>query len=361
MIKDSIFIPIAACEERFIEQTVRSALFHAENPDNIYFGIFNNIVNKEHSLYNNDFITKNKQILYVEAISPSPLGVGFGRMNASLLQFRDFEYMFQIDAHTLFTQKWDTKIIEAFNIIKNENDIEEDKIILSAIPPIAWFYNEDNLNKILSYDFDNNIIFEIDPYNLEDKFLSKINDGLISPRILYDGKQGEVFDLDNINFPITYGEGHLKNLMYKEVNCIHASFMFSKCNLNINVLHDPKDSFNGDQTNYGIRLLSRGYRIFCPKYPVIATLNKFISKTDNFKEYSEPIDKEHNWRTYNINREKVKNIDVGMEYYGKLISNDRAFFNDLISGKYFGYWGTPDQQSLDKIKKIINYPMKDKL
>ena len=100
MIKDSIFIPIAACEERFIEQTVRSALANAENPDNIYFGIFNNILNKEHSLLDNDFLTNHKQIFYVELVTPAPMGTGFARMNASLLQFKNFDYMFQIDAHT---------------------------------------------------------------------------------------------------------------------------------------------------------------------------------------------------------------------------------------------------------------------
>ena len=118
MIKDSIFIPIAACEERFIEQTVKSALSNAENPDNIYFGIFNNILKKEHSLLDSDFLLNNDQIFYVELITPAPMGTGFGRMNASLLQFKEFDYMFQIDAHTFFSKKWDTQLINIFNKFK---------------------------------------------------------------------------------------------------------------------------------------------------------------------------------------------------------------------------------------------------
>ncbi len=103
MIENSIFVPIAACEERFIEQTVRSALLKAKHPEKIYFGIFNNIIDKNKSLLSNDFIVNNSQIFYTEIATPCPMGTGFARMNASLLQFKEFEYMFQTDAHTLFT------------------------------------------------------------------------------------------------------------------------------------------------------------------------------------------------------------------------------------------------------------------
>ena len=47
MIEDSIFIPIAACEERHIELTIKSALTNAKNPEKIFFGVFNNIINKD--------------------------------------------------------------------------------------------------------------------------------------------------------------------------------------------------------------------------------------------------------------------------------------------------------------------------
>ena len=343
MIKDSIFIPIAACNERFIEQTVRSALTNAENPHNIFFGIFNNITDSKKSLLLNDYITKNKNIFYAEIITPCPMGVGFGRLNASLLQFEKFDYMFQIDAHTLFPKRWDKSIIDSFNLIKNENDIDENKIILSASSPIKWYNFKEDPYKIMSTN-DNNTFFEIDPYDLEKHFLEKIKSGAVKVKFVYDGKQGDVSLNGNIGFPMAYGDRVIKEeLQYEETNCVHASFMFSKANLNRELLHDPEDTFDGDQTNYSIRLLSRGYRIFSPKYPVIACLNK--------QEEHKIYDPEYNHRAAEYSYETPAE-----EYISHKHDDDRDFFGDIVDGRYFGYWGAPDKKSLDIAKNKIDYP-----
>lgn len=344
--KDSIFIAIAACNERFIEQTVRSALINAENPDNIFFGIFNNITDPKKSLLSNDYITKNKHIFYAEIITPCPMGIGFGRLNASLLQFKKFDYMFQIDAHTLFPKNWDKSIISSFNLIKNENDIDENKIIVSSSSPIIWYNFKEDPYKIMinktnksSSDF-----IEIDPYNLEEYFSKDIESGAIKVKMFYDGKQGDVLLEGNLGFPMVYGERKIKEgLQYEETNGVHASFMFSKANLNRDLLHDPEDTFDGDQTNYSIRLLSRGYRIFSTKYPVIACLNK--------QEEHKIYDPEYNHRAA-----EYSNETPAANYLSYKHNDDRDFFKDIISGKYFGYWGAPDMESLNLAKKQIQYP-----
>ena len=345
MIEDSIFIPIAACEERFIEQTVRSALANAKNPDNIYFGIFNNILNKEHSLLDNDFLTNHNQIFYVELVTPAPMGTGFARMNASLLQFKNFDYMFQIDAHTFFSKEWDTKLINIFKRIKHQEDIDENKLILSASSGFAWTYYEENPEKVYAVVKDHNKIFEIDPLNLEKNAESLINTGMTSLKFVYDGKQGENFEKTLRGFPIVYGDEYIKDKEYKESGCIHGTFMFSKANLTREVMHDPEDHFHGDQTNYSIRLLSRGYRIFSPKYPTLAVLNKgFLDDA--------VLDQDYNWRKHRPN-------GAGAIYMTTKINNSITNFNKIISGEYFGYWGTPDNESLNKVKEQINYPSDD--
>lgn len=345
MIKDSIFIPIAACEERFIEQTVRSALANAENPDNIYFGIFNNILKREHSLLDNEFLSNNSQIFYVELITPAPMGTGFARMNASLLQFKDFDYMFQTDAHTFFSKNWDTQLINIFNKIKDQENINENKLVLSASSGFMWTHYNENPEKVYAVVEDHNKIFEIDPLNLEKNAESLIKTGMTSLKFIYDGKQGENFQKTHLGFPIVYGDHYIKDKEYKESGCIHATFMFSKANLPREVMHDPEDHFHGDQTNYSIRLLSRGYRIFSPKYPTIAVLNK------GFLEDA-VLDEDYNWRMHKTN-------GAGTSYMTTKINNSITNFNKIISGKYFGYWGTPDNESLNKVKQQINYPSED--
>jgi hypothetical protein len=343
VIENSIFIPIAACEERFIEQTVKSALLKAKNPERIYFGIFNNIIDQSKSLLSNKFIINNEQIFYTEVVTPCPMGTGFGRMNASLLQFKEFEFMFQIDAHTLFTNDWDEHLIYYFNKIKNESGIDENKIILSASSPLSWFNFENDPYRIMMKRPGLGLV-EVDPYDLEKDFSSEIKDGAVKINIVYSGFQDKSLIKDNIGFPITYGSNKIKNEMeYEEVNCVHASFMFSKANLIRNVLHDPEDTFNGDQTNYGIRLLSRGYRIFSPKYPVISCLNK--------QDEHRVFDKEFNWRhgvyTYDKN---------AGNYFTYKKNKCEEFFKKMIKGEYYGYWGTPDSTSLESTKKKIDYP-----
>lgn len=352
MIKDSIFIPIAACEERFIEQTVKSALSNAENPYNIYFGIFNNILKKEHSLLDNDFLLNNDQIFYVELITPAPMGTGFGRMNASLLQFKEFDYMFQIDAHTFFSKKWDTQLINIFNKIKYQENIDENKLVLSASSGFAWTYYDENPEKVYATVKHNKKIFEIDPLNLEKNAEELINRGMTKLKFVYDGKQGNHFIKDNVNFPIVYGDGYLDKKEYEESNGVHGTFMFSKAKLNREVLHDPEDHFHGDQTNYSIRLLSRGYKIFSPKYPTIAVLNKVFIDKDFSEDIFAPLDEDHNWKTYSSNR-------VGTNYLDTKMYNSVINFKKIISGEYFGYWGTTDKESLDKVKNQIDYPLEN--
>lgn len=352
MIKDSIFIPIAACEERFIEQTVRSALSNADHPENIYFGIFNNILKKEHSLLDNEFLTNNDQIFYVELITPAPMGTGFARMNASLLQFKDFEYMFQIDAHTFFSKQWDTTLIDVFNKIKDENNIEDDKLVLSASTGFFWTYHDGDPSKVYATVHENKKIFEIDPLNLESNAKDLIDKGMTTVHFVYDGKQGDLFVKTNLGFPIVYGNKYIKEKEYEESNAIHATFMFSKANLNREFMHDPADHFNGDQTNYSIRLLSRGYRIFSPRYPTIAVLNKVAVNKESGEGLGEYLDKEHNWKTFNSSQ-------IGSSYVTRANDNSILNFKQIISGEYFGYWGTPNRDALEKVKKIINYPVSD--
>lgn len=348
----SIFIPIAACEEKFIKQTIQSALSAAKNPSEIYFGVFNNILDKKNSLLDDEFITKTDQILYTEILTPIPLGVGFGRANASLLQFNSFDYMFQIDAHTIFTKDWDEKIISVFNKIKDENQIDEDKLVLSSIAPISWTYDPDNIDDIRMPDFSENSFVKINPYNLEESYPSITKEVLTVPEIVYDGKQGDITVEANANFPIVYGRDEKRgDEDYEETNCVHASFVFSKANIIREVLHDALDPFNGDQSNYSVRLLSRGYRIFSPKYPLISTLNKFkIEKSGNiFKNTNIFLDQD-DWR---ISRVVSRRDNL---YTNFLNDSAFSFFNKMINGKYFGYWGAPDQKSLDEAKKKINYP-----
>ena len=343
----TIFVPIAACNEYLIELTIKSALSMSSNPERIFFGVFNNILQKEKSLWDNPFFTDNAQIFYTEILTPAPMGTGFGRMNASLLANQDYDYVLQIDSHTVFTKDWDLKLIENFNKVKEI--AQTDKIILSAIPRGNLYYKIENRDVLLSHeeafvDWGNP---EIDPYT--NNYHEMVEYKLSKPEIRYDGIQGNHFEELNVSVPITYGSPIFGEEDYPEINCIHASIVFFQYSVIREVLHDPADTFNGDQINQGLRLLSRGYRIFSMKDPLLLTLGKTLPHLE--PNASSPIlfDPEWNWRAEHGYK------GYGLKYLAHSGKKSKINYEKMFSGEYVGYWGAPDEQSLLKAKKIMGF------
>jgi hypothetical protein len=366
----TIFITIAACGEFFLEQTIRSAISLASNPNRISFGVFNNILDKnlvsywdvsrdksfkskeEFSMLSNPFFTNNEQIVYAELTTSVPMGVGHGRFNAALLSSEEsYDYFFQIDSHTIFSNDWDKIIIENYNKVKQEEEV--DSIILSCIPGISWTYDPKNRNDVYSYQelLNENGIKFLNPYennynNLNFDFFNGV------PRISLNGwapsHSGSTFSSENVGVPIVIGGEGFAYKDYEETNCVHASFMFGKYSMLRDVMHDPQDSFSGDQTNYSLRLLSRGYRIFSVKKPILGSLNKsdeyglkdVVGGSDRVKS----LDTDGSWRDF---ESKSKS---GQKLYESLLINSKKRCEDIFSGKYLGYWGAPDMDSL-KIAK----------
>ncbi len=306
----------------------------ADFPERIYFGVFNQIMDKKYSLLDNEFITDNKNILYAEVISKYPLGVGYGRMNASLLSEKKHDFVFQTDAHAIFPKGWDSILINNHDAASAE--YQTDKIVFSAMVA-GWFSADENKRDIVimrvpdigevSVDiFYNNNFHELKNYqNSKNKFI-------------FDGEQGDNFNEDLIGFPVAYTDEFIKDGEYDETNCVNAAIVFGHYSLIRDVMHDPDDAFHGDQTNYALRLLSRGYRIFAVKYPAIAVLGKVLS--DNTL-----IDEEYNWRSLKYHSKRGDSKD--------LISREN--YKNIANGKYLGYWGAQDKAGLLHAKNKMGY------
>lgn len=222
--KETIFVTIASCNEYLIEHTIKSAMSQANNQERVFFGVFNNILEKEKSLLDNEFFTNNSKIFYAEIVTPAPMGTGFGRMNASLLATQEHDYVLQIDSHTIFTKDWDTKLIENFNNVKEIANT--DRVILSAVPRGNLYYDLSDRDSLMSPDqtFQERNIDKVDMYtNNYHEFDNYKNS---KPELIYDGWQGANFDEINVGKPITYGAPKFGEEPYPETNCIHASIVF---------------------------------------------------------------------------------------------------------------------------------------
>lgn len=344
--ESTIFVTIAACQEYFIEHTIKSAMLLSAYPERVHFGVFNNILDKEKTLMHKDFFNNNPNILYVELLSNMPMGVGFGRMNASLLSTQAHDYVLQIDAHTVFTKDWDLRLIENFNNISKE--IDSDKIVLTGIPRGNLYYSIEDREHVMSTDhiFADNNIKKIDFYNNNYHELSELPEPYhnTKPQITFDGWQGYHFVEEMVGFPVTYGTHPFGEGNYSEVNCIHASLVFYKYEMIRDIMHDPADPFHGDQVNYALRILARGYKIFAIKKPLLLSLNKYLPQTVPNNQDGTLIDMEWNWRSArkigeSANRYLIKNIEISKENY-----------KGIFSGDYLGYWGAPNAESLKSAK-----------
>jgi hypothetical protein len=349
--QSTIFVTIAACQEYFIEHTIKSAISLSSNPERVFFGVFNNILDKEKSLTDKDIFNNNPNILYAELITNCPMGVGFGRMNASLLSTMQHDYVLQIDAHTVFTKDWDLELIKHFlNISKSTGS---DKIVLSSIPRGNLYYYVSDRESLFSNDgvFVDYNVGKIDIYNNDYHKFSNLPAPYINtkPEIRFDGWQGNNFTKSMVGFPITYGTETFGEEDYPETNCIHASLVFFKYGLIREVMHDPEDLFHGDQVNYGLRLLSRGYRLFAIKTPLLLTLNKFEKHEVKNDQYGKLVDEEWNWRT---NKDLNKS---SRKYLNRMAIIADKQYQEIFNGDYFGYWGAPDHVSLNSAKEKMGF------
>lgn len=358
----TIFITIAACEELFLEQTIKSAIALSETPERLFFGVFNNILDYNNmfykdefgklnrpknnlSLLSNTFFTQNKNIMYAELVTSTPMGTGYGRLNASLLSTNnEHDYFFQIDAHTIFSKGWDRVLISNYNRITYENN-DYEKIILTCIPNVSWSYDINNKNIIWA-----NIKIEEKDKKIflsfyEDNFPEELHNG--KTEITFTGWQKDEFEPTSFGFPIVYG-GQFYEQNHEKTNGVHASFMFGKYKTIREVMHDPQDSFHGDQTNYTLRLLARDYKIFAVKKPLIATLNKYDES--GAKLTKNPLyEPEHNWRAFVVDSES------SIDYQIAIHNGSKKRYEDIISGMYLGYWGAEDMESLNNAKKIMGF------
>lgn len=336
--KETIFVPVAACNEYFLEHTVKGALALAEHPDRVFFGIYNNILSKDQTLLDNDFFTNNPNIYYVEVISPEPLGVGFARMSASLLTTMDHDYVFQTDAHSILSKNWDTTFINNFKEISQKENT--DKIVLTAMCGDGWHYNKEDRNSLssLNHDFKN---FSVDSF-YDNNFALEYGIDNALPSLHFDGYQNGIYLQEMVGVPISHSSDRDINGQYEEINCIIATIMFSKYSLMREVMHDPEDPFHGDQINYAIRLLSRNYKIFAVKQPLVMALGKSVVKDGELVE----VDNKYNWRA---------TVSANKGYYDYKNQKSVANYLNIVNEKYFGYWGAPDKESLIKAKKKMGY------
>ena len=360
----TIFIPIPACREYHIVQTIKSALAAAEYPDRLYFGVFNTILNNELSLLDEhgvptDPVLHSAHVFYTEFLSPVAMGTGFSRMNASLLSDRDHDFVLQVDAHMIFDKGWDVEIINNYDIASRYTD---SPFVLSN-QPHGWYYKKENRDKPFIHSLGQGLTVEVDPLAFDSRKLTDYRIRSVVSNIYTDPKVFvERGNIDNIGKAwVDYGEYdqskkiEIDGVTFHEGNCVNASQLFFSYKYLMDLLHYPKDWFYGDQINYSLRLISRGFKIFHFYYPTLITLGKvYPSKSEKVEsgEINGSEDEKFNWQ-YTMNQKDGSSYRKS-KYLKHLSTKSGQHHKDIFTGNLLGYWGAPDKESLDMAKKIMN-------
>lgn len=167
-----IFISIPSYEDETLVDTIKDAILKAEFPDRLVFGIalqYKTLPEPDLS-----FIKQNKKIIRFD-VDSRPGIIEIRKKIADLIS--DEDYFLGIDAHTVFSQNWDTVLIDSHEHLKqmtgNNNIAIGDRIIN---------YNTEDINKFLY---------------IENRYMLDVNEGMFhigceqDPRFIYGIKQDD--------------------------------------------------------------------------------------------------------------------------------------------------------------------------
>ncbi len=294
----TIYVSIAAYNEPHLDLMLSNCLENAEYPDRVHFGI---------SCHYNDNtrpnLDKYKNVTHSFTDYPALLGLCISRLN-SLSFYNGEDYCLQLDAHMLFEKNWDTKLIEAFEIIKKDHE----KPIISTYVP--WWSMSNGI---------------INNYSNES--------GATCYPMIIDKERGNAEGYPKTaTIPFEW-----KEEKYKEHFLISGHFLFSEPSIINDVSPDPQIIFGGDEITLALRLWTRGYKIFIIKNPIVWHLNKF----DGDLYY----------------KDRLMDSEVrGKEYYlhGQRSETSLKRIKDILTGKILGYWGAPNIEKLKEFEKIVN-------
>lgn len=361
----TIFVSVASFNDRWLQQTIDTAINKAAYPQRVYFGIW------EHRTDHNFILdsTGNKNIKHAKLTFPGLLGVGVARMNAfSLYDGQDF--ILQIDAHMIFNDNWDNVLIE--NYLQVRKDTKNDKIIFSQY--IAWWSPQSDGTKyfsayvaktidFLTYNKERDVQekeetevlnFLQQPtknglfiYQKGDKYkaVSKFWDDIKTSTFLSKDEAIEwlrKINLENEDIPQQQGEGISKDLVhtnYIEHTGFSGHFVFTIPDFIKEVGPDPVMIFMGEEHTTALRAWTRGYRTYGIGDIVMWHLNK-DGLVDPEDRINLPIP-EH-MKTYFFSRN------------AQAINRSR----DILTGKITGYWGAPSKEMLAAYEKASNYNFK---
>lgn len=360
-----IYIAITAYNERYIKQTIDSALKQATYPHRLSFGVVEHRVDDGFCDLTDYANTKHITMTYA-----APLGVGISR-NIALCLHDDEDFILQIDAHMLFDTGWDEKIIDGF--LQIAQDIESDHFIISARPP-WWTVNPDGtlffcephppqFVSLINYRPEPDIVMvsmdEIQSIQADHshtgRYYAQQSDGQYFAFVReWKGERTNCFNTldetkhwlslghNNMGSYSSYG-GELKEKVngqnYHEHYLFSAHLTFGLPKFFQDIYLEPNITFGGEEPIMALRAWTRGYRIF--------NIGDHLMWHFNKQNVKDPED-----------RNAMPGEKSLIDHFHRRDAKMRIYIQEILSGNVFGYWGSTDSDALGNYEKAVGFDFK---
>lgn len=271
-----------------------NALGTARHPERIYFGVYYHDTDGQF-----DLIERFNNVSCNKISYKGMLGVGFARSIANQF-YNNQDYYLQIDAHTIFDNWWDYRLINELEQIRN---FGIEKPVISYYLP-DWIRNPDrSISLPVKTEWQQTLVWD------------------------YDHMQSIYSDVPIMK--TDYVDWMSEPNHFKQHYGIAAQFIFTDGAFCKELAPDHQILFYGEEPTLALRAYSSGYSIFVTRKAHLWHKNKMLSYTDDrdrINFVSEDIDIQRKYearKAYGLNKTK-----------------------DILLGNYFGYWGATDSDKL---------------
>lgn len=279
-----------------------NALGTAKHPERIYFGIFYHDTSKKF-----ENIERFKNLNCTKFSYPGMLGVGFSRAMANGF-YNNEDYYLQIDAHTIFDNWWDHRLITELEEIRNS--VDNVKPVISFYLP-HWIRNDD---RTISLDKD---------YVLQQTLVWD-----------YDHMKNEYSDIPIMKTERV--EWEKEKHPFKRHYGISAHFIFADGSFCRDFVPDHQILFYGEEPTLALRVFAAKYSVYVTKKAHLWHKNKMLSSNKNNDRIEFKPDK-----------------DVAAKYLTRK-AHGLNKTKDILTGKYLGYWGADSLETLQQYQNEAN-------
>lgn len=291
----TIFVSIASYCDSLLTQTIENALDNARYPDDIYFGV---VEQSKVSYADKLRDTAKKQVRLLTVDPAQSRGACWAR-SLVMNMYGDEDWFFQIDAHTIFDQYWDSCLLGAW----------ADCARLSKKPYISGYPHP----------------YEIHDGKIEKKLYTQniIGNTVIKDKVFTDN------NLIDLPFAPVFVE------QPKPVMGFHlaAGCLFAPGSFVYEIPYDPYMYFSGEEPLMAIRAFTHGWDLFhVPKLPVYHYYDTGPEiEIKRARHWAEEEDGGRSTRWWELNNRALQRM------------------TQIIGGKDFGVYG------LGKVRTLKDY------